>query len=384
MYAKTSTVESVQVFDFGSGSVKTILVEVPPDFCETAHFSSGLIDRSRALVVLYSAEVPVLLGEAVKGSLDSTIPQYAVDELLAATTSLKEAAQIAAVHRSVKVVGVCTAVFRETTNGPAVLDLLCALLGCRVRIASQHSEGLLGFRTGLVALTRSQHVEHQSISMLEGYAENLIVWDSGASSFQLTACSEGECSPEADSHQEKPAMNVLEGAWGSSKALYAAVVGVKRLDWNLRQSPNPMSLEEFEQLVSLLRSSIRTALGPATPSWLRERLAVSEARVVAVGGFNSAFRMCELLMLLEASTSSSESGTASATVFSVSQIRRALRLVADRTDEEIGAVNFPQPNYLLPKLALAVAVMEEVGVERFRYESTVGCTLGLLVSPEMW
>ncbi len=399
----------IHAFDLGSGAVKSTLVQLrgcqlgsllQESLASPSVEVSAVFEAAMHMTVLFSDEVPVLLGEAVKGSADGvTIPPHAVVELISTSAQMRErglGAVAAALQVTgsvstvpfVTVVGVCTAVFRETTNGDEVLRKLIAACGCEpgsIAIASQASEALLGFRTGLAALAHDRKLRR--LHPPNELAGRLIVWDSGASSFQLAAAA-----------SEPPRrMHIFEGSWGSSKALHAAVVEVMGMDWRSDPSyintPNPMSETNFLHLVKLLQSSIGTALSAQEQhektAWLSSRLAASHAVVVAVGGINSMFRMCSLLLRMQgahlihhASDEAQEKEDESS--FTSEDIRRALPLVLDKSDAEIDRLGFPQSNYLVPKLALAVAVMELLGLGTVVYKATVGCTLGLLVSPEMW
>jgi hypothetical protein len=62
----------------------------------------------------------------------------------------------------------------------------------------------------------------------------------------------------------------------------------------------------------------------------------------------------------------------------------ALRSALDQTDEELREKGFPQPEMLLPKLVLLVAVMDVFAIPWIVFYPCLGSNPGLLLCPEYY
>jgi len=235
--------------------------------------------------------------------------------------------------------GIATAVFRKAKNGGEFLQRIRDELGIMLRCIDQKLEGKIGYMTG------------------RAYAKagsNVIVWDSGGGSFQIT----GEL--------KSGEVEMFGGALGSSVVTEMAVK-LQGKSFTKVKSPNPMSLPDIESLQKAILSVVSSIPRPA---WLAEAIG-SGAEVIAIGGATCAFRMCEM-------------ATGGQKPFTLPRLEAAIKELKMRSDAELEQLGYPQETMLLPKLVLIASVMKALGFKSVRYEYTNGSTRGTLATKELW
>jgi hypothetical protein len=310
-------------------------------------------------------------------------------------------------------------VYRKAKNGPALLAEMKIRFKIPAMVISQEMEGVLGFNTAIGAASVASNWNASEIGAphplpqlhhkiptdeLKSGANPAVVWDSGGASFQLTL---GDCTTGGIT-------SVFQGEWGSSSATHAMLTTIQKREVSAtsgRVTPNPVSLNDFERLVNHLKEQIqgRTPL-PGWADWGSNHSAGGGLPLIAIGGPTCAFRMCCLAVGRRHHVD-------------VTSICEAAHLLFGRTDAEMvysvpvdsvladtrrnpqaekhphdsaqlqqhsgvsgetHKVPFHQPEMLLSKMALVVAVLELTRAPFFCYFPTVGCTLGLLRSPAIW
>ncbi len=286
--------------DLGSGSVK----------CAVMRGSETLFARETEALVAMDVKSRGCIGAACEAALHASVREYC------------------RVARSdfaaVSVCGVATAAYRSAANGAEVVERLNKEHGAGIRIVTQADEGRLGFLAGRA---------------LCDWREPLIVFDSGAASFQLSS---------QDS--------VYEGPWGSVSAwrLLLEIQGRKETD-----SVLPVEERRVEELVAALRAAM-----PPPPPWLQ-----ACRQVAAIGGPTSMFQMLHVATRTRS--------------FTAESARAVLRQLVGKTSAEVAAVNaeFVQIELLVGKVALLVAVLEHLpNVERVEHFFSIGVCAGVLQS----
>ncbi|CAE8733766.1 unnamed protein product [Polarella glacialis] len=333
-------------FDIGSGATKLMIADVhlgPPPHLGDVHFAQ---------------EIPVSFTMAWKQSSDGTLsPEIQEQGLSVLRQLLAECVRMGVQEHS----AIATEVFRKASNGKAFLERIRDELNMEVEVVSQENEAQLGFLTAMALSGRP--------------AAEMICWDSGGGSFQITSLAPVEV---ADGHgpsqlSELPLQSYL-GCWGSGNTAHLLVEAVQGRCFAEQPSPNPVSAEEAEALVSRLRAEL-----PApSPSWLRG------ARVTAIGGPNSMFRLAAGLLQLLPAGGTSE---VEAACYDANGIRKALQRVLCQSDKELeampeigsGALRDPA-GFCVPKLCLLLAVVESCGIAEVCFQSAIGSCPGLLVS----
>lgn len=146
--------------DMGSGSTKIAVAEV--DIC-----------KLRLGRILFEAQRPVGFNDALTHSednqLDETIQKQGIE-------ALHQLIRQATRYHPQRISGVATAVFRSASNGQAVIDRFNQQTGVPLKIISQNQEAELGFLSAEVSL------QAQGIG-----SEDILVWDIGGGSMQMTA-----------------------------------------------------------------------------------------------------------------------------------------------------------------------------------------------------
>ena len=159
-------------FDVGSGATKVTVAVVSP--------SDGAVVR-----ILYSDQTELLLRHDLQETKATTGRDMLSDACVGRL--LERLAFYAAEARgagggddaedsvgAVQMVGCATAVFRSAENGEEVLERVRSEIEIDVQMVSQELEGRLGFLTA------------KAVGPADVKAEELIAWDSGGGSFQIT------------------------------------------------------------------------------------------------------------------------------------------------------------------------------------------------------
>jgi hypothetical protein len=92
--------------------------------------------------------------------------------------------------------------------------------------------------------------------------------------------------------------------------------------------------------------------------------------VIGIGGTTCAFRIAEMAV--------------GCSDYSVEQVGAALHRLVGSTDEQLRAAGYPQPEMVLPKLALIHTVMCTLGVRSVKYLACNGGCPGILTSAKFW
>jgi hypothetical protein len=425
----------ILALDVGSGACKAALIRL-------SSRSSGV--NSLSIARIYGREVECLLGHLVAAQANRpdgkrTIPKEAVELLHRAMTAVMTESKHAllqlmaregrgevgsdrsafeATWKGVRRVGIATAIFRETSNGLDVLNGVSRRFRCSLAIASQQLEGMVGYRTGCLALKAFGGPLSEASN--GGSAGNFVVWDSGGASFQLTL--EKRIGGGAQRQ-----LAAYEGQWGSSKSTRAVVEDIQGRRFPA-DSANPMTMEHVTKSIEYFikdfaakekqgheqRVMASTGIGKGTASSLLTEVELRHAvaprsdggmglTLVAIGGPTSAFRVTATLVRLHQQCSSSEgagmgaAGTTSAPspggalfvlpkfedelpspVITLSMLLDSLRThVVGRSDAYLAELGLPQHSMVGPKVCLVVSVMKYFGIPAYQYVPTVGSTLGI-------
>ncbi|ADU68848.1 Ppx/GppA phosphatase family protein [Pantoea sp. At-9b] len=169
--------------DMGSGATKIAVFEV--NICQ-----------HQLGKVLFEDQRPVGYNDALARSthnqLDETIQQQGL-------TALQQLVTQARRYHPQRISGVATAVFRSASNGQAVIDRFNQQAGVQLKIISQQQEAELGFRSAKAALHDPTLRD-----------QDLLVWDIGGGSMQMTAWRDQPGQPVADVYQGKLASVTLK------------------------------------------------------------------------------------------------------------------------------------------------------------------------------
>lgn len=169
--------------DIGSGTTKIAVARV--NVCQ-----------QRIEKMLYQDQRAVAWNDALAHSPDHQLSPAIVQDGVTAIRPLLARAQ--RFHPD-RISGVATAVFRNATNGEAVIAQLQRQTGAAISIISQQQEAKLGFLSAKAALGDPGIRDEQ-----------LLVWDIGGGSMQMTAWRQAAGQPVADIYQGRLASVTLK------------------------------------------------------------------------------------------------------------------------------------------------------------------------------
>ena len=245
--------------------------------------------------------------------------------------------------------GVATEVFRKASNGSEYLETVAEQLGIRASVIAQTEEARLGWLTAVAALEPGED------------AAGIVAWDSGGGSFQVSARLGGE------------EVVCFNGAWGSTVATEALMTRVQEVTYTGGgSSPNPVSADHAQQLVEIIRATMEPP-----PTWLAER--VESGKLVGIGGNTCIFRLAAEV----SGALPPQAGGLATVALSREAVRGAIESSVEKSDEELGAV-YLQPQMVVPKLCLTLAVMQQLGITDLTYQPACGSCAGLLIHDFYW
>lgn len=184
-----------------------------------------------------------------------------------------------------------------------------------------------------------------------------------------------------DEHVGSVALRTYVGKLGTGPSFQRLLVDVQKKVYAASATVNPTSLDEASALVALLTAEL-----PPPPTWLHGR------SVVAIGGWNCLFATTlRALRLLTDYTGGRRggdyTGDAAGGSFSVDHARRALAAVCNQSDQALLAVagtgtEAESASFVVPKVALLVAVASHLGLSTIRYVPATGGCQGLMALGE--
>ncbi|MCC5864831.1 MAG: hypothetical protein JJU31_06940 [Wenzhouxiangella sp.] len=297
--AERTTVAS---FDIGSGTTRLLVAEVDP--CNAAQ---PRIYERQSRRMSYGADL-----------LDHQSDRFSPALMAEASATMQELIERAQVYQPDRIVAVATQAFRSAANGEELLDEWRQRWDLDARILSQEEEARLAYRLVLSRLAEAP--------------QQLIVWDIGAGSQQLVWREPGSA------------------RWGHVNSRIASVSFRNRaLEWLNRPpgrySPNPLSVDEAEQLAAVLGEWIN----PDDSAVIRH-LVKKGAMVVGIGGVHGASLVNQLDL-------------APGNDITRDAIAAALASQIGRSDQEIGG-DYADTDVV--NLILVGTLMDHFGMQSYR------------------
>jgi uncharacterized protein (DUF952 family) len=256
----------------------------------------------------------------------------------------KEEALAAAASKGchhVEFAGIATAVFRKAENGKDLLQKIEKDLGIHFQILSQDEEGKIGFLSAKILYP-------------EIGEENLLAWDSGNGSFQITA-------KIGDTYK------IYQGPLGHGTVrvlLSKEIRGGKVFEGHV--SGNPVQMNEAPQIVQGIENLL-----PEIPSWLQDKLNSKKTVVVTFGDGESIFALVSRAL-----------GKSSGDTIARLEVQKVLEMSLDRDDD------FFDSNSLHRKTGtsalLVSSIMDHFDMQTIHYKTAVGNTSGILNLPGLW
>ncbi len=191
--------------DIGSGATKLRVAEVD-------------LETNKIVNILESKSFTTPYQEKLSKSPEGVFDNEAMD---IGMNSLKESIEIAKKHGAEKVIAVATAAFRKAKNSEAFIQRIYDQTGIVVNVIDQGLEGELAFKA-----VQSQFGVQPS---------NLIVWDIGGGSLQLTTA------------DHKGDLIIYRGNEASTPFKNFVIAEIQDKEINHINTPNPLNVKEIMQ-----------------------------------------------------------------------------------------------------------------------------------------
>lgn len=298
--------------DVGSGATKITVADVNPI-------------TNKIVKIWHQTATKVELSKDLANNADGCLSQKVEYQLIDA---LKAMQQEAGQFDPQEYVAVGTSVFRTAQNSLKFLDNVEAATGIKIHVIPQIEEGKIGFATAVAVSNEDP--------------ENILSWDSGAGSFQISTLIQDEIEMYGAEFAFVPAL----------MALFAN----RDQPFSLELSPNPVNQVEALELIETIRSKL-----PPLSDWIAE----NNKKIIAI---------CPIAKKIEMI-----SGHAT---FTKEEVMKAIFELCGKNDEQL--MQYLKSKHVVVELILLYAVMDHCGFEQVTYNDANGICEGLLVTPHFW
>lgn len=312
-----TTIERRIAVDVGSGSTKVTIADVDP------------IDQKIVTIIFedsFSVPYQASLESSYDGSFDARIRDLGLNTF----RHIKELAETYSVQ---KITAVATAAFRNAANGDAFAQEVSDETGIPLKIIAQKEEGTLAFFSGIEAS--------------EGNSDNLIVWDIGTGSFQMTTLTESND------------LAVFMGETGSVPFKHYIIDLIQGKDSDEVSTPNPMTQEEVQQADAYAR-----ALGRKAYPLIKDKVKQPDTKLIGIGRLFS----------------NSIGPIGEGGVIVRKDLRTFIQESIGLTDQEL---NNPYASVDVSNAILVLAFMKALHIQEIHIMDTKS-TRGMLVYPAYW
>lgn len=289
-------------------------------------------ESNKIVEILYQKIKNVPLRTDLAKSPDGNLSQEIEIKLIAILNEFKD--EVSALQPK-QWFGVATSVFRIANNGSTVLRNAAKATDIPLYLAPQEEEGIIGFTTALAA------------TGLE--ASEIIAWDSGAGSFQITALN-------------GPQLEVYGAEFALLGTLELIIEDIRGQVFDRSISPNPINQEEFLLLVSKIQSEKL----PQVPSWLAEH----KKQFITFGCTPSIFSLGQIATGKE--------------IYTQAELLEGIQSFLGKSDDQMPLIPEPQKKIVPAGLILLYSVMNHIGLEKIIFQETNGNCEGLLIMPQYW
>ncbi len=306
---------TLAAFDIGSGAIRMQVADVDQQ--------AGKIKK-----VHFAGHSQIDFARDLKMGQKDHFSQEIMDEAVALILELKSEAQAfkPAAYR-----GIATEAFRMSKNGDELIRRLFNDAGVSIKIASHEEEAVVGFYNAMSYSGLSSH--------------ELISWDSGAGSLQVT------------SHDGKSHAMFL-ARLGRVPVQHYIVETLQNRDFSRHHSPNPIEEQHAHQAIDYIKSQLTNI-----PEPLLKKLENPDIRVLAIGAHSKLIPVNE--------------------EYSLEDIETLLFTHLNKSDHELA---IEDAQYAISDLILEYSVMSSLGIKKAYRLSTksAGNTSGLLIDHAFW
>lgn len=286
--------------DIGSGATKLKIAEI--------NTSTHKITK-----ILFNEQYAVPYQEHLEKSTDKNFDSTVMATGLA---SLKKSSEIAKKYGVQKVVAIATAAFRKAGNADEFIKEIEKETGIKVYVIDQELEGKLAFQA--------------ATNLVNTPAENILVWDIGGGSLQLTMLN------------AEGSYQIYRGHDASVPFKNRIIQQIQGRDLGHHHSPNPMTAGEISQSVSEA-----SRIAEKVDRIFKDKIYDPETQVIGVG---SVFAN-GLVPLMHHRTT-----------FSLVDLAFMVSHLAGKTDSDMGGGDFS--NVSVSNAILVLGFMQELGIKK--------------------
>lgn len=241
-----NTITRRAAIDVGSGSIKVAIADV-----ETK--------TNKIAQTYFQGSYPV----AFQASLENSIDGYFDDQTMQEALDVFEQIHLLAESCQVdQIQAIATEAFRVSGNGSYLAMLITEHTGIPFKIITQREEGVIAFDS--------------AVSVSDYAAKDLVVWDIGTGSFQISTLN------------ERNNLVIHMGHYGSIPFRNYIIDIIQDKDIDLFESPNPLTEEDLKKADRFARSLARTAY-----PIIKERIKDESTTIVGIGRlFGSSIAPC--------------------------------------------------------------------------------------------
>ncbi len=311
-------VERRAAIDIGSGGTKVAIGDVDTE-------------TNQILQVVLDTSFPVAYQASLDKSIDSTFDEQTQQKGIEVFSEIKA---LANEYQVQNIAAIATSAFRKAVNAKEFAEQVQAQTGIFIQIIPQKQEGEIAYFSALATG--------------EFEPQEMVVWDIGTGSLQLTTAN------------EEDELSVFMGEQMGSVAFKSYIIKmIQENDVQEKPSPNPISEEELRIADSYARAFARKA-----PAIIKQKIR-NQSSVVGIGRlFYNSIRPI-----------AAENG-----VITRKGLRDFIRNSLNKTDAEL---NNPFADLDVTNCILALAMMKALHIHEVHPIETT-TTRGLLVAPAYW
>lgn len=222
--------------DVGSGAIKVAIADVD-------------ITSNKIVTMISEHSYPVSFQASLETSQDACFDNAVMQDAIEAFREIKF---LANTYNVEQIQAIATEAFRIANNAPLLAAMITEETGINFTIISQREEGVIAFYSGA-----SKTIQPK---------ENLIIWDIGTGSFQLSTINTNE------------EILVFMGHYGSIPFRNYIVEIIQKKDLDLIFSPNPLTEEDLKEADQFARSIARKAF-----PYIKQRIKEENIAVKGIG-----------------------------------------------------------------------------------------------------
>ncbi len=306
-------------FDIGSGDARMVVANV---------------DVSTDTIKEVLAKKAIIVGLKKNSNDEGYISSEGCDKLV---STLKGMQEEAITLGSEQMVAVGTSIFRTAKNGQELVERVKNELGIEIGVLPQADEDRIGFVTA------------KAVSGLN--EENLVAWDCGSGSFQISSLENGEMVVYGPEYSLVPALKDL--------------AELRNIPFDKKASPNPITQKEADQLRDIMLPKL-----PKDNEWIKQ----TKKEIVGIGRLNP-FSIAERVI--------------GHSPYTQEEVEAALGQLIGMDDKALqeshyGFYDAKEASESVIALIILNTVMKHCEIKKITFsESTGGCE-GLLISSHLW